>query len=152
VNRRHLIALLLAAVALATVGVGCGSSSKSKSSGISKAEFLKRGNAICAKGNKQINVAAHKVFGNNSKKKPTTAQMRKFATTILVPSVASQVNGIRALGAPKGDESKVKAIVDAAQQAVDKGKKDPLALTTNGPGPFAKANKLAKSYGLKACG
>jgi hypothetical protein len=36
---------------------------------------------------------------------------------------------------------------------VDAGKKDPLALTSNnGAGPFAKADALAKAYGLQASG
>ena len=64
----------------------------------------------------------------------------------------SQVDRIKALGAPRGDEAKVKTIVDAAQQAVTKSKQNPVVLLRNGPGPFAKANKLASAYGLKVCG
>ena len=43
------------------------------------------------------------------------------------------------------------AILNSAQSALDKGKKDPVLLT-NPPGPFKKANELAEFYGLKACG
>jgi hypothetical protein len=45
----------------------------------------------------------------------------------------------------------VTKIVDAAQSALDKAKQDPSSIAGNGPGPFAQANQLAKSYGLTAC-
>ena len=66
----------------------------------------------------------------------------------------SQIDGIKALGAPTGDEAQVKAIVDSAQSALDKAKADPTVLLQNNPknDPFAKANQLGKSYGLTACG
>lgn len=155
-SHRHLVALLLALVAITAVAAGCGSSSKSKSTGggapLTKAEFLKRGNAICAQGNKDVNAEGRKMFGNKPKKRPTPAEIHKFATAVLIPSVTSQVDKIAALSPPKGDESKVKAIVDAARQGIAKGKKDPSSLAQSGPGPFAKANALARAYGLKVCG
>jgi hypothetical protein len=149
VKTRYLIAFLSAAVALALVAAGCGSSSKSS---ISKAEFVKKGNAICANGSKEIDAAGKRIFGTNPNVKPSADQIRKFASTVLLPSVEKQVKALRALGAPKGDEAKVKAILDAADQGIEKGKKDPASLASNGAGPFAKANSLAKAYGLPACG
>jgi hypothetical protein len=136
------------------VAAGCGSSSNSSSTSttaLTKAEFLKKGNAICKKGNQQIGAAAQKLFPK-SKGKPSAAQLNKFATGTIIPAVQGQINQIKALGAPKGDEAKVKAIVDAAQSALDKGKKDPALLTANGPGPFKQANQLTTSYGLTVCG
>ena len=66
----------------------------------------------------------------------------------------SQIDGIKALGAPTGDEAQVKAIVDSAQSALDKAKADPTLMLQNNSknDPFAEANQLAKSYGLTACG
>jgi len=68
--------------------------------------------------------------------------------------LASQIDGIKALGAPTGDEAQVTAIVDSAQSALDKAKADPTTLLQNNPknDPFAKANQLTKAYGLTACG
>ena len=147
--------MLAATLALVVVAAGCGSS-KSKSTvttpALTKSEFLKRGNAICKKGNQQINQVAHKVFPNR-KARPSRAQVTKFATGTIIPSVQSQISGVKALGAPKGDEAKVNAIVTTAQAALDRAKKDPLVLTTSSKrDPFAKANKLAKAYGLTVCG
>jgi len=153
----------LALVAILTVGLvaaGCGSSNSSSSTStaaaLTKAEFLKKGNAICNKGNQQINKVAHQTF---TKKKypngpPPKSVQTKFVTGTVIPSVQSQIDGIKALGAPTGDEAQVAAIVDSAQSALDKAKADPTTLLQNNPknDPFAKANQLTKAYGLTACG
>jgi hypothetical protein len=146
----------LAVAAVLTVGLvlaACGSSNNSTSTtaALTKAEFLKQGNAICKKGNQQINKAGQKQFPKGSGK-PTQAQITKFATGTIIPSVQSQINQINALGAPSGDEAKVNAIVVSAQSDLDKAKTDPKLLTSNKSNPFAKTNKLANTYGLTVCG
>jgi hypothetical protein len=147
--------LALAAILIAgLVAAGCGSSNENSSSSTptpTKAEFLKKGNAICKKGNQQIGKSARTLFPNKGAK-PTKAELTKFANDTLIPSVQSQINQIRSLGAPAGDKAQVNAIVSSAQSALNKGKKDPILLTSNGPGPFKKANQLANSYGLTVCG
>jgi len=143
---------LLIAAALIGGGVlaGCGSSSSdSSTTAISKQEFLKKGNAICAKGNKQLNSLANQTFTG---KKPTQAQLDAYAKSA-VPLIQSQVDGIKALGTPSGADSQVNAILDAAQKGIDTVKSDPSTLeASNKAGPFAQANKLASDYGLNACG
>jgi hypothetical protein len=146
----------IAAVLVAGLAVaGCGSSSSSSSSStstvaITKAAFLKQGNAICKKGNQQINAEGKKVFSKN--KKPTQAQMTQFATATLIPNIQAQISGVKALGAPKGDEAQVNAIVVSAQSALDKGKKNPTLLVSNNSNLFKHSNQLTSAYGLTACG
>jgi hypothetical protein len=147
----------LAVAATLTVGlvlVACGSSNDnsttSTTAALSKAAFLKQGNAICKKGNQQINAAAHKAFPKGSGK-PTQAEKTKFAA-ILIPTVQTEIDGVNGLGAPTGDEAKVKAIVVSAQAALDKVKADPSILFQNSTDPFAKSNKLTNAYGLTTCG
>ena len=143
--------MLAATLTLVLVAAGCGSKSTSTTPKLTKAEFLAKGNAICKKGNEQINLAANKAFPK-SKGKPSQAQLIKFATSRIIPSVQSQINGVKALGAPKGDEAKVSAIITTAQAALDRGKQDPALLLSSKRDPFAKSNKLAKAYGLTVCG
>jgi hypothetical protein len=147
----------LAVAAILTVGlvlVACGSSNDnsttSTTAALSKAAFLKQGNAICKKGNNQINSAANKAFPKG--KKPTKADENKFATDTLIPDIQTQIDGVKGLGAPKGDEAKVTAIVTSAQAALDKIKADPTLAFQNKSDPFAKSNKLTNAYGLTACG
>ena len=139
---------LAAPLILVLVAAGCGSSSKSTPA-LTKAEFLKKGNAICKNGNQQINAAAKKTFPKN--KKPSQAQLTQFATRTLAPTIQAEISGVKALGAPQGDEAQVKAMVDSAQAALDKGKKNPALLAGNN-NLFAQSNKLTKAYGLTACG
>ena len=146
----------LAVAAVLSVGLvlaACGSSndnSTSTTAALSKSELLKRGNAICKKGNQEINKAAKQIFAPH--KEPSQADKTKFATETLIPSVQAQINGIEALGPPKGDEATVKKITDSAQAALDKGKKDPTVVVSDKTDPVAQANKLTKAYGLTVCG
>lgn len=140
---RRICGVLVIAMMVA-IPVGCGSDNKAPT----KAEFVKKGNAICKAGNAKIKLAGKKVF----KGKPTSQQLNAFATKVLIPNVQAQVTAIKNMTPPKGDESKVKAIVDSAQKGLDKGKVNPALLTQNGPGPFARSNKLTTAYGLTVCG
>jgi hypothetical protein len=142
----------LAVAAILTVGlvlVACGSSNDNSTTALSKAAFLKQGNAICKRGNQQINAASKTAF---TSKKPSQAELNKFVNGTLIPAIQGQISGVKALAPPTGDEAKVKAIVDSAQAALDKGKKDPTLFTSNKGDPFAQANKLATAYGLTVCG
>jgi hypothetical protein len=146
----------LAVAAILTVGlvlVACGSSSDnsttSTTAALSKAAFLKQGNAICAKGNKATNKLGNQIFVKNAK--PTQAQKTQFENA-LITNVQGQINDVAALGAPAGDSAKVNAIVNSAQAALDSIKKDPSILFTSKSDPFAKSNKLTNAYGLTACG
>jgi hypothetical protein len=143
----------LACVAILSVGLvlaACGSSNNSTSTtaALTKAEFLKKGNAICAKGNKATNKAGKQVFSKNQK--PTAAEFNKFATTTLIPTIQTEISGVGALPAPSGDEATVKKIVDGAQADLNKAKANPALLQSNKL--FADNNKLTKAYGLTACG
>src|SRR2546423_10101304 len=148
------VGVLCVGLVLAACGSSINNNSTTTAAALTKSEFLKKGNAICKKGNQEINKVANQTF---SKKKypngpPPKSVQVKFATDTVIPSVQSQINGIKALGAPKGDEAKVNAIVTSAQAALDKAKKDPAILLQNGPGPFKATNKLTNAYGLKTCG
>jgi len=155
---KGLIAVVAGVLAVALFAAGCGSSSDTTEStaSLTKAAFLKQGNAICAAGNKEINAGFEKFFKENEfskKKQPTQAQLEEAAEEIAIPSIRKQIDGIRALGAPSGEEEQVNEIVDTAEEALEEGEEDPAALVSEENGNlFAKANKLADAYGLTACG
>ena len=145
-NVRMLAGATLAIVGLIATGCGGSSSSSTTSTALTKSEFLAKGNAICAKGNKTISQAAKQTFGNS---KPSASQVNQFVTQTVIPSIQDEINGIKALPAPSGDEAKVSAIAAGAQGALDKAKANPKLLTERGGAdPFAAVNKLANAYGL----
>lgn len=141
---------LCGAIAIALIAVvpaGCGSSDKSSSDKApTKAAFLKKGNGICKAGSKEIDAKGKAIF----KGKPSPAQQVKFVKQVLIPSVQKQVTGVGNLTPPKGDESKVNAIVSSANGALKKAHSNPKLMLSDSA--FAKTNKLANAYGLKACG
>ena len=115
---------------------------------LAKAEFVEQADQICAAGDKKINAAPGP--GQN----PSDEDFEQFTTETLVPEIQAQIDGIRALTPPEGDEDEVTAILDAAQDAVDQLEQDPGVILEEGAGndPFEEANQLAKDYGLKECG
>ena len=110
-NTTHALGAPLAAAGLIVAGCGSDSSSSTTSTtALTKSEFLAQGNAICAKGNKAINQAAQETF---NKQQPSASQLNQFATQTLIPNIQQQIDGIKALPAPSGDEAQVTAIVTA---------------------------------------
>jgi hypothetical protein len=134
----------------AVVVSGCGSSSKnsssSSSSSITKTDFLAKGNAICRAGDARLNAASAKL-GNN----PSKTQIIDYVTKTFLPQIQGDINGIRALGAPKGDEATVSGFLSLAQADLDKIKSNPVLVVTGGPALFHNFAAKAHPYGLTAC-
>jgi hypothetical protein len=154
---KHLIGALAGLVVLALVVAGCGSSSDDTSStaSLSKAEFVKQGNAICTKGNEQIESEFEefsKERNLSETKAPPKAVQEEGAEEILIPAINQQVEEIKALGTPEGDEAEVEEIFTTVEEAIEEGEEDPTSLFGSGPGKFKEANKLAREYGLTVCG
>ena len=136
---------VVATLVLVLATAGCGSSSKSATAAsLSKPQFLAQGNAICARGNQQL-AASDKALGNQ----PSQAADRGFVTSSFAPNIQSQIDGLRALSAPSGDQASVSKMLDVAQTDLNKIKSNP-ALLASGAG-FAEFAKLAHPYGLTAC-
>lgn len=150
--------LLVGAMAIALVAAGCGSSddnSSESTASLTKAEFIKEGNAICTKGNTKLN-SEFEAFGEehnlSENKTPSKAAREEASEEVLIPAITTQVEELRALGAPEGDEGEVDEILTGAEEAIEEGEEDPASLLGNEPGGFTEVNKLAREYGLTVCG
>jgi hypothetical protein len=132
--------------ALAVAGCGSSSSSSTSSAAITKAAFLAKGNALCANNNKQNQLTIAKL-GNH----PSKAQITSYVTKTFVPGVQSVIDGVRALGAPSGDQATVTNILNLGQTDLNKIKGNPALLLTAKTNPFANFAKIAHPYGLKDC-
>jgi hypothetical protein len=144
-----------ATLAAGLVATGCGGSSSSTAKSttapaLSKAQFLAQGNAICTQGQQKLGAAQkalEKAIGNHA---PTPAQTTAYVNAAFAPSIQSQIDGIRALGAPSGEQATITSMLDIAQTDLDHVKSNPTLLTGNS-NPFANFAQLAHSYGLTAC-
>jgi hypothetical protein len=145
-NPLWLLGLVLA-VALIAAGCGGGGDDSTSTSSLAKPAWIVKADAICQQGNQEIEQAANEQFGKQGQE-PTDEQVQQFTSATVVPSVQSQIDQIRDLGAPSGDEEQVNEILDTVQADIDKAKS---AKTLPGD-PFADGNALATQYGLKVCG
>jgi len=142
------------AVALAVLVIfsGCGGSDEEststaavtvKASSITKAQFVKQANAICAKGTSRIAKIVQKAIVGEAGIEP----VEKAA----VPMVNQFVDEITALGAPEGDEAKVEELLSALQEEADEVEQTPSSSMEEFAKRFKKSGNLARSYGLTAC-
>jgi hypothetical protein len=135
------------AIAAALIAAGCGSSSSSSTTttALSKSEFLSKANAICKQGTKTL-TAGQESLGKNS----SQAQINNYVTSTFIPSVQSQIDQVRALGAPAGDEAKVKSMLALAQADLDKIKSNP-SLAVGKADQFSNFAAVAHPYGMTSC-
>jgi hypothetical protein len=167
---RTAVALLAAVIAAGLIVAGCGDDDEETTTAatttetgatgatgaaggepLSKQEFIRQADEICREGDRQIDQEAEESFGGQE---PEAAELEEFATEVVVPNIQQQLDGIRSLTPPEGDEDEISAIVDAAQDGVDELEADPGKLTQgqDAGGAFTEANRLAQEYGLKECG
>lgn len=151
---KRLIALGAAVLAACLVAVGCGGGGDDASTAsLTKAEFIKQANAVCKKGEEQIETdfAAY-VKGHEDIRKPTEADFSKLVDSVLVPNAEKEIEDLRALGLPSGDEDQVEAILEAREESVEAAEDEPEVVVKDGEKVFGKASELAISYGLEDCG
>jgi hypothetical protein len=138
--------LIVAAAAIAAL-VGCGSGGGEEQ--LTKAQFVKRGNAICAKAEQERGKIISEIVEKSRPNADVQAQQEKVIHEAL-PTYEAATEQIDDLEAPSGDEEKVDALVEAMEEAAERAMADPhTAIISNVP--FRKANELAEGYGLKTC-
>jgi len=153
-RRKLLLAVAGIALAIAVSACGGGGGGDATVNPLTKAQFLKKGNEVCAAGTAKVNEgferysAAHLNEGQHV----SDISYARAMARIVLPRVEEQVEGIRKLAPPAGDEKRVKKILAAFEAGVREGKEDPLTLPgTHGSYAFEEAHELAIDYGLEKC-
>jgi hypothetical protein len=152
---KRLIAVIAGALAIALVVVGCGGGSDDEAPPISKAELIKKGDAICEKGGGKAQTKLNSYVKENKIAKgqePTDAQFTEISEDILVPAIEVQIDEIRALGAPDGDEEQVEEMLDVLQEGIEGAEDDPVKAVKETSRLLAKGDKLLQEYGFEVCG
>jgi hypothetical protein len=120
---------------------------------LSKAEFVKQANAVCAKNREQLERAVATFTAETSKTpaKPSEEPPEvAFLEETYLPGFQQQVDEVSAIGAPAGDEKEIVAFLQALQNMIDTATEEPQAFI-DGDVSLDKAAKLAKAYGLTNC-
>ncbi|MGH2976238.1 MAG: hypothetical protein ACRDLL_15445 [Solirubrobacterales bacterium] len=153
---RGSIALVAAVVALFVVGCGGGDASISTST-ISKEAFIKKADAVCKKGFAQLQRGFAAYLKENKKsiialRHPSRADYEGLIGGVLVPNLEKEIEEIRALGAPSGDEDRIEEILTAFEEGIETAESNRKAVTNSSEAIFGIGSRLAKEYGLEVCG
>jgi len=148
------LAAVAALVALAAIAAGCGSGGDTTDETVTltKTEFIKQGDAICKQGNDESEKEAEEFAEDNDFKleKASKEQLEEAVSEVLVPNLEQQTEELDALGAPKGDEDEVEAIIASLEDATGEIEDDPGMVFEGSV--LKKPSKLADDYGFKVCG
>jgi hypothetical protein len=146
------------AVILSGLAVGCGGGSDGPE--ITKAEFVKKADLICAEYKSQRLAVAEKEFNPKQRQaiddgskayKEFQAELPVIGEKLLqektLPLMRTQHKELEALGAPDGDEEQVEKMLDSMESATDETEEAgfPKALVGN---QFDEFEKEAEEYGL----
>lgn len=107
---------------------------------LTQQQFVEQGNAICAAGSAEIEDADRSLAGSST----------EFFLDTVAPNIRQQVEAMRALGFPAGDEETLEAIFDDTEQVLAEIESDP-ARVGRPPNPFADLNERMADYGLTTC-
>ncbi|MGN6258582.1 MAG: hypothetical protein ACTHN3_12675 [Solirubrobacterales bacterium] len=147
-SKGKFFAVLAALAAMLLLAVGCGGGGDSS---LTRAEFVKQGNAICKEGEKE---RGKMIEGALKLVKPgeeaTTADQEKVVQTALVGPYRKMAKKLEGLEAPQGDEETIESLIKAMEEAAQKAEDKPLA-NLHSDSQFAEANKIAAKYGLNSC-
>jgi hypothetical protein len=150
VNRQISIALMLA-LAAALIAAGCGDGDGSTSSTaagepLSKAEFISQADQICAEGDAKIDEGGQAFAGTAGEK------VDELVGTVIVPGYRDEIEQLRELTPPEGDEAEVEEFLNTFEQGIDALDQNPEQLAGGAAlKTITEARVLAFKYGFKSC-
>lgn len=147
-----------AALTLVAALVGCGGSDSTAASnsgssehgGITKAELIKQGDAICRKTD-EVQKKALAAYEKKHGKTTAFGEIEKALVKVALPPIGTEIEELAALGAPLGDELQVEVIITGFEKALKGAEKHPNTLLGTDEGEFATPDKLAGIYGFNDC-
>ncbi len=154
-DRLTAVVALAATAAILTGGCGGGSAAIEVQTGsLSKAEFIKKANAVCTKGQergaRELAVYMRKNHITLTGSLPNAVATGLFGS-VIEPTYQREIAEISGLGAPEKDAKKVAAMLEAIEAGLAKAQRDPAgAIGRNELVP--NAGELARAYGLAVCG
>jgi hypothetical protein len=124
---------------------GNGSAAKA----ISKPVFIEKASDICVTTARRIGSESLVVIEESNIESINDEVEASLVEPILIPAFETEIEEIRALGTPKGDEAQIESILTAIQEIIDAAEEEPELVTR--PKPYAAIEARAKSYGMSAC-
>jgi molecular chaperone DnaK (HSP70) len=149
--RKKAVALIFGVMAVGLLAVGCGGGDDEPAP-IAKKSFYKQANDICwdtsyEKLNPELGKLIRKTAKSNEQQ--TKDIEAEYVADVLVPNVQTEVDELRALGMPRGDEPKIEAFLDEVQEVMEKAEESPEDYPSKVS--LSKASSKAESIGVQEC-
>lgn len=122
---------------------GCGGGGQGPPS---KAEFVVQANAVCRHA-----IAEQRALAPPELKTLPPANRSSYVEPILVKSIEAELRGLKTLEPPPADRKEIKLILGGIEKGIEDAKLDPLDPLVKATDPFARPNRLARQFGLRAC-
>jgi hypothetical protein len=134
--------------------IGCGSGDETTEVSLTKAQFVKQGDAICrsAQEKKTKAIQAWSMEDANKGKDLgdwSEEELSQVYLDLALPPIKEASDQLGELPAPEGD-AKAEKLVKALAEAVESVEEKPTRAISEAP--YASADKLAQAYGFKTCG
>jgi len=145
-SRRSLLATIAALAVVSLGGCGDNNSETKEAPRLTKAQFIAKASAICARTNRQLERAGQKLA-------PGTTEAQ-FVRDSVAPIFRSAIDQIERLRPPAADAPKAQAIVDAGRRGLARLESDPESLQAppdSAKDPFREFGRRARAYGVR-CG
>jgi len=140
------------AVLFALVAIGCGGGGGTTEVALTKAQFIKRGDAVCREAQKPRTRAINAWFEENPTarkgEEPSTKELGELYLAVQLPVVKEASDELAALDPPAGDIEAEK-FVDLFSAAVRTIEEEPTRVFKKG---YRSADKVALAYGFEDCG
>jgi hypothetical protein len=135
----------------------------------SKRDYIVQADTLCAQADQTIRTEAEISLGIGADdftltpdgeieflpgRRPTDRRIKRFGTEVVVPTLRDQMERLRALTPPSGDEAEVAAIYERAERGIDRIAADPDAFTDSDAvrRSLNEARSLGRRYGFFECG
>jgi hypothetical protein len=141
----------IAMISLTLVGAMTAGVAAADQASLSKPDYIKAADDICAQSTQLIDELGEQHFGDlAADQEPTADQIAAYLEDIQ-PIWEQELNSLRGLPKPTVGAKKVKTLLKLLEKAFDKVADDPSLLLSDDD-PFAKPDRLAVKYGFKVCG
>lgn len=143
--RRFAGSSAFAAALVIGVGIGgCGSSGGNGS--LSRAQLIKKGDAICKRHTDVITAGASKLLAGG--KLPSPAKFGQFAFGTIIPQYTAQIAQLSALKPPSSMSGAYKTWLTNSRATLAKIKTNPVMIQQSGP--FASVNHQSDALGFSS--
>jgi len=141
-----------AAVLLAIVAIGCGSGGDTTEVALTKAQFIKTGDAICRAALNKRSQAVSAWLQQNKKgkeaKELSNPELGHLYVTVALPPIREASEDLAELNPPAGDHIAEK-FVELFTKAVEGIEENPTSVFEHRP--YRSADLLGQEYGFKDC-